>query len=261
VKVQPTTVASFTAKNARVDHFEVFGDKAYVIDSGNDNKLSVVNLLTGASRDSAANTSKLGNVIATTISGSNDGIFILTAKPSVWFYRFDTDTISEQSIAYSGWPTATAIASYASNLYLLGDSAIYKHTKNATGYSPKTEYIKTTSEEAREATGLAVDGAVYLLSHSGLHQYLSGTLKQSATTPDALKQIRNLRSTAGGDVIIGTSSDAKRVALWSAKSNLTFSKQVAPNGIKNLYDATYDQKSGNVYALVDGRLVRFQVQP
>jgi hypothetical protein len=262
VKVNPVTVAKFTAKNAKFKHFELFGDKAYAFDEGNSNALSIVTVSTGAIRTSKADFTKLGVVSATTISGSGDGIYILTDKPSVWFYRFDTDSITQQPISYGSWPKSTAIASYASNIYLLGDSAVYKHLKTSTGFSPKSDFINTTSETTRDSTSLAVDGSVYLISTSGLHRYVGGTLKQSAPLPDTLVSITNLRSTADGSVIIGTSADSKRVGVWvSGPTSLAFSKQVALSDIKSLYDATYDGKSGNVYALVDGRLVRFTIKP
>jgi hypothetical protein len=109
---------------------------------------------------------------------------------------------------------------------------------------------------------LAVDGFVYVLSPSGLHRYQSSTLEQSAPVPSALGAIHNLRSTDGGNVIVGSGNDTSRVAMWSATDNsLSFSKQVEISGIKKLYDATYDAKSGNVYALVDERLIRFATQP
>jgi hypothetical protein len=262
VKIKPVTVVNFTTKNARVDHFEYRADKVYAFDSGNDNALTIINVLTGSTRPSGAATSKMGAIVATTLSGSQDGIYILTAKPSVWFYRFDTDTVTEQLIAFGQWPKAKAIASYASNLYLLADTAIYRHAKTSTGFSPKTDYLITNDEASRDATALAVDGFVYLLSPSGLHRYAGGSLKQSAPTPEAVGPVTNLRSVDNGEVIIGTGEGSSRVAFWNAKpAAVTFSKQVALEEVTSLFDAVYEPKTGQAYALVDGRLVRFPVQP
>lgn len=262
VKIDATTVISLPAKNAQIKHFQIFDTNAYLFDAGNGNALSIVNLVTGSIKTSRANTSKLGDVINTTISSANDGLYLLTTKPSVWFYRFDTDTITEQTVAFSQWPQASAIASYASNIYLLGDSAIYKHTKNATGFSPKTDYLSTTTDEAKGTTGLAIDGSVYLLSPTGLHRYLSGALKQSAPMPDTLTSITDLRVSPGGTVIVGASSGSKRIGIWTARADtLAFSKQIAPNNLSSLYGATYDPKSRQLYATTDSRLVRIAVQP
>jgi hypothetical protein len=262
VKTKPTTVVNFTTKNARVDHFEYRADKVYAFDSGNDNSLSIINVLSGSTRPSGAATNKMGAIVATTLSGANDGIYILTNKPSVWFYRFDTDTVTEQTISFGQWPKAKAIASYASNLYLLSDTAIYRHAKTSTGFSPKVDYLITNDEASRDASALAVDGFVYLLSPSGLHRYAAATLKQSAPTPEAVGPVTNLRTTDDGTVIIGTGESSSRVAFWNAKAAaVTFSKQVALEGVTSLFDAVYEPKTGQAYALVDGRLVRFAVQP
>src|SRR5205814_731748 len=128
-----------------------------------------------------------GPIVATTPSSNNDGFFILTTKPSVWFYRVDTEALTEQSINFGQWPKASALASYGSSLYLLGDSTIYKHSKNSSGFSPKTDYLDISAhEETKGSSALAVDGSVYLLSPTGLHRYMSGSLKQSAPAPETL---------------------------------------------------------------------------
>jgi hypothetical protein len=261
VKVTPMTVAEIGVKNGRPTHFESDGNHAYVIDAGNHNVISIINLLDGVQKDSKADTSNLNDVVNTTLSASNDGMFILTSKPSVWFYRFSTDSLSELSIAYGAWPKASALASYGSNLYLLGDTSIYKHVRNATGYSPKSDYISTTTLDGK-TTGLAVDGLIYVLSDTSLNRYLASTLKQSVPTPTALKHITNLRSTAGGEVLIGTSQTSNRIAVWTSKNDqLTFDKQISLRDGKTLYDATYDQKLGKVFATIDNRFVSFALKP
>ncbi len=261
VKVSPMTVAQISAKNARPTHFESDGSHAYVFNAANHNAISIINLQTGDQKDSAANTSMLGDVANTTLSSAKDGIYILTTKPSVWFYRFANDSLSEQTLAYGQWPKATAIASYGSNLYLLGGTTIYKHVRNATGYSPSTDYISTTVS-SKNSTSLAVDGWVYITSDSGLQRYLGPTLKQSLSIPSSLGRITNLRSVAGGDFVIGTSTSSGRIALWNASTDqLAFSKQVTIGDSKKLYDALYDQKIGKVFATVDNRLVSFELKP
>lgn len=260
LKIDPTTITSLPAKNARPEHFEVFNDKAYVFDAGNQQALSIINVLTGSINTSSVNTSKLGTIAGTTLSSNQDGIFILTTTPSVWFYRFDTDTLAEQSIAYGAWPKAYGLASYASNLYLLSDGVIYKHTKNAGGFSPKSTYL-TIAEEAKGATSLAIDGSLYLSSSTGLHTYLAGQLKQSTPIPGTLKAIKNLRSTPNGMIIAGVSTESERIGLWTTRNNTaTFARQIALNNVTSLHDAVYDTKTSTVFAVVDSRLVRFSVR-
>jgi hypothetical protein len=259
-KVDISTVASFASiKNSRPTHLEIYSGKAYVIDGNNNSAIYVVNITTNSIKTSAVSTAKLGTVVATTLSSNNDGIYILTKQPGVWFYKFDTDTLTEQSAGLSGWPTATAIASYAGNLYLLGDGTIYKHVRTISGFSPKSVYLDSTQASSLTgATTLAVDGAVYALSPAGLSQFLSGTLKTTSEVPASLAKTDSLRSAGDGSTIVATDSANGRIGLWSATaSSLVFDKQYQLNGAKSLMDAGYDTKNNTIYALVDNRLVKF----
>lgn len=261
IKVHPTTLAEIGGKSGKPTYFETDGTKAYVIDSANHNTISTVSLATGTQSDSPADTSGLGDVVDTTLSSGNDGMFILTAKPSVWFYRFTGGTLTEQTVSYGSWEKATAIASYGPNLYLLGDNMVYKHVKSAAGYSPKSDYIATTGASAG-ATGLAVDGWVYLAAKAGLSRYLGPTLKQTVATPASLGTITNLSSVANGDYVLGVSASSNRIGLWDTKADLVkFNLQVALQDGKSLRDATYDAKLGKGFATVDNKLVSFPVKP
>ncbi len=262
VKIPATTIATLPSKNAQPSYLELVGTTAYVFDTKNTNSLFIINTTTGGIRTTTANTSQLGSIRATTLSSTGDGIYILTGEPAVWFYRFDNDLLSRQTIAYGQWSDAKAIASYATNLYLLTDDAIYKHTKNATGFSPKSSYLTTTSTPQQHATALAIDGSVYLLSPTGLQRYLAGALQESVPLPPQLATANNLRSATNADVIIATSSQTNRIGLWTIKTlGLTFSKQIAPTGITKLQTALYEPRSGNIYALADNKLIRLAVQP
>ena len=258
VKIDPVTVVIFNAKNAKPQHFEVNSSKAYIIDAANKNQISIINLTNKTQTGSKTDTSKLGDVKATTLSTANDGMYILTAEPAVWFYRFDTDSLARQSVGLSDWPNAAAIGSYASNLYLLGPDMIYKHQRTSTGFSPRSNYLVAGSDSVAGASALAVDGAVYALKPGGLERYIAGTLKQTAEVPDKLAGASDLRSYANGEVIIATADQTRRIGVWAATDNdMNLTKQVGLNGVKALYDTSYVVSTGTAYALVDGRLVSF----
>jgi hypothetical protein len=261
-KTDVTTIAAVTSKNAKLSQMQLVGTTAYVIDTGNRNTIDIINLSTGTIKASSADTSKLNDVVATTISGNSDGLYILTKQPSIWFYRFDTDTLTQQTITYGQWPSATAVASYTSNLYLLGAGKVYKHVKNATGFSPKTEYLTLATDTTKGATSLAIDGAIYLLSPTGLHRFLGTTLKQSAPIPDTLAGATDLRISPSGSLIIATNPKTSRIGIWNFKNEtLTFSRQLSLNHVNHVLATDYDAKSGYLYALADNRIVRISVQP
>ncbi len=257
--VNPTTVVSFSQiKNAKPTHFELNTNKLYAFDSNNNSAIYIVNTTTNSIKTSAADTAKLGSVLATTLSSANDGIFILTAKPAVWFYSFAGDTLAEQSVGIGGWEPATSIASYATNLYLLGDQAIYKHLKTIGGYAPKTEYLTAAQTSGlTDAKAIAVDGAVYVISPTGLRQYLAGVLKATAVVPDSLSGSTILRSVNAGSTIISSDPKSNRIGYWDASKSLVLSRQFSLNGVKSLYDVTQDAATSTDYALVDGRIVKF----
>lgn len=256
VRVTPSTVAEL-GKDVKASHFEIAGGKAYIIDSSDHNQIIITTLSNGATRFSKANLATAGDVIATTISSSNDGIYLLTSTPSVWFYRFDSDSATVQKVSYGSWSKAIAIGSYASNLYLLNpDGSVFKYTHNATGFSPKVVYLSTTKSNGKP-TALAVDGSVYVASEAEIRQYVSAQSKQASPIPPELGTITNLRSSTDDNFLIGTSSSSKRVALWANAAALTFSRQIELEGVSEVRDATFDSSTQTFYALVDNKLVRF----
>jgi hypothetical protein len=256
---QITTVVSFAEfKNSQPSHMELTATKAYVFDAKNNSALYVVNLATNTIKKSGANTARLGTIKATTLASTGDGIYILTAGPSVWFYRFDTDTLTEQAVGLGQWPAAKALASYAGNLYLLGEDVIYKHLRTLGGFSTKSTYLSgTPTNGLKESSAMAIDGSVYVLTPVGVRQYLAGALTATAEVPESLRSITSLHAPAGADLLIGAAGSSKRVGLWSTDQKVTFVEQYELGNIGALYDVGYDAKSKTVYALVDGRLVKF----
>jgi hypothetical protein len=100
------------------------------------------------------------------------------------------------------------------------------------------------------------------MGDTSLNQYVSAAFTQKAAVPSSLGAIGNLRSAASGNVILGISPSTSRIAVWSDKNDkLTLSKQISLRDGKKLYDATYDQKQGKVFATVDNRLVSFPFKP
>jgi hypothetical protein len=255
-RVNPTTVTSFSSiKNNKSVFLELNNGKAYTFDANNNSALYIVNLTTNELTTSNADTAKLGEITATTLSSSGDGMYILTKKPSVWFYRFDNDSLAEQSVGIGQWEPGQAIASYSGNLYILSDDVVYKHVRTYSGYSPKSAYL--SGPNVKGASSLAVDGSVYVGAAAGLKLFLSGSLKATADMPSSLAASQNLRSTNAGNTLIASSPATKRIGLWDASKSLSLSKQYELNGVKALYDADYDGKTKTAYALVDGRLVKF----
>jgi len=255
-----TTITSLSSqKNAKPTHMEVYGGKAYLIDKNNYSAIYVVNITTKSIKKSTADTSKLGNVVATTLSSDNQGMYILSAEPSVWFYRFSDDSVTRQAVALNEWESGSAIASYAGNLYILSTDGIYKHVKTLSGFSPKIAYLAAgQSAQLAGAKSMAVDGNVYTLKEKELSVYLAGALKTTVVVPSGLSAGSILRLSADTNSLVAVSPTAGRLGTWSTASGLIFIRQYAFNDVKDLYDAAYDSALQTGYALVDGRVVSFK---
>lgn len=258
--VNATTIASIGSSQSQLKHFEIYQDKAYIFDATNNNQLSIVDLASGSTVTSKANTSELGVVEDTTISGSNTGIYILTNEPSIWFYSFATGALIKEPASSAGWPSAQAIGSYGSNIYLLVNGTIIKYTKTAAGYSSGLPEI--TSATSMPATALAVDGSIYVASGAGLDRYFGGQLTSSAVLPAGVTKLTGLRSTDNAGLIIGTGATTGRIVAWSVGvSGLNFKSQFALNNVSTIYAATFNPANSSVYVSVPGKLLSFPYRP
>ncbi|MBW4061418.1 hypothetical protein HJC99_02505 [Candidatus Saccharibacteria bacterium] len=256
VMVTPTTVANFTAfKGATPSFIEVNAGSVYAVDRAN-GTIYVVDLATNLVKKASVDTSKVGKVVATTLSSTGDGIYLLTAQPSVWFYKFNGNSLAQLSLGLSGWEPASAISSYAGNLYLLSGSQIEKHVRTSTGFSPGVAYLSGTTTVPNPSS-LAVDGFVYLGGSDGLYQYLAGAATTSVPARSGLTNLARLRPTSASQ-LIGVDSSSSRIGVWSDATTLSFIGQYSLSGIKVLSDAVYDPTSKTYYASADGRIVSFQ---
>jgi hypothetical protein len=256
VPVSPSTITRFP-NSPGSKHFEIHNGKAYVFYGDN---LSIVNLTSGVASPSGADLSEVGNIVSTSLTSDGNGILLLTDKPDVWFYQFSSDSATRLYVTSgTSWPHALAVASFASNIYSLGSTAVMKQTRNSIGYGAPTNSLQFATDSYQT---FAVDGSIYLLNKSVMYRYLSGVLKQTVQTPTPLGSPADLRSTDGGRVLVATDIANRTVVLWTATdSSLAYDKSLLVQGVSKLYDSTFDSSSGNVYALADNLLVRFSVQP
>jgi hypothetical protein len=254
-EVNSTTVTTFPGAKAAPQQFEIYRGRGYFFDANDQNQLSIVNLTSGSITNSSAQTQSLGVVIDTTLAGSNSGIFVLTNAPAVWFYSFNTDSLTKEATS-TQWPKAQAIGSFGTNLYLLVNGSVIKYTKTGSGYS--TGSVEMSSASGTSATALAVDGSIYIATSTNLNRYFGGVLAQTLTVPQGLTELTHLRSTTDNTLIIATDPTTARIGLWSATpSTLTFNQQLGISHATKIYAATYDPTTGLIYATTTGKLLSF----
>lgn len=255
-----TTIVSLSSqKNAKPTHMEISAGNAYLVDKNNDSAIYVVNMSTKSIMKSSADTSKLGNVIATTLSSDGQGMYLLSSEPNVWYYRFSDGSLARQAVALNEWENGSAIASYAGNLYILSADGIYKHVKTLSGFSPKASYFPAGQPaQLSGAKALAIDGNVYTLKDKEINQYLAGVLSSTAAIPSGLSEGSVLKLSVDGNSLMVVSPGSKHLGTWSTANGPVVIHQYALNGTKELYDAAYDSALKTGYALVDGRVVSFK---
>ena len=251
-RVNASTVT--TLAKSDYSHIELSGAFAYIF---NDTSISVVNITTKTTFASKASSSNLGKIVSTALSSAGDGVYILTKAPSIWFYKFDSDNLSEITLGANTWEAGSAISSYNGNLYVLANGTIYRHLRTITGFSPKAVAVGAdTSPGLASSHGLAIDGTVYTLTPKGLEGFLAG----SPTTPLPLPQSLLSPTTtirAGANTIIVTDPTTKRIGIISTRgASPVLISQISINDISSLQDANYDETAKLIYALSGAKLIQ-----
>lgn len=251
---QPKLIKDLTSPNQTAERMELVGNKIVIFGSGKNAAIRVMNLGTSAVTVSNTKFASIGAVTATSVSASGDGVYILTSTPSVWLYTPANDVLTQQTVAYGSWPSGSAIAAYASNLYILADNTIYKYVRAATGFSPRTTYLSLLGDNAGAST-MAIDGSVYTLNPNQLTEFVAGVQQATAKLPVAIAGTDHLRSAANGKFVTAVNSNAKRIIVFSSSSNsLAFQSQLGIQDVTKLADGIYDPASGNVIILADDKL-------
>jgi hypothetical protein len=209
---------------------------------------------------SAGPSQAAGKLVDITASAAGDGVYLLSAQPAVWFYRFDGNSLSKLSVSFEDWPAGRAIASYGSNLYVLANdgSQVYKHIKTAGGFSGKSAYFSPdTAASIAGSPAMAVDGAIYLAQTNGIKRFLQGRLDTSLNSlPESLHQISRLESVADGKLIVGRDSKTNRIGLFSASTTtLIYLKQLEFKKVTQLAGVSADSKGQTLFGIADGKLV------
>jgi hypothetical protein len=256
--ITPTVLSDLsTLSSSKPTHLELVG--ATTVLAANDG--TVYTTTEAKAPTVAANKpTGFGSLVATTASSTGDGIYLLTDEPAVWFFNLSSSVLTKQSATLDGWVKGKSISSYSGNLYVLADdsSQVWKFTKTTAGFGAKTGYF-AAGTAITDATGLAVDGSVYLTTPNGIKRYTKGVQDQASTTiPDALKQPAEL--SVAGTTIITRDSKSNRIGVFTAPDNtIAYSKQITLRDITTLTSIRLDAKGTTIYAIADNKLVSLPV--
>jgi tetratricopeptide (TPR) repeat protein len=257
--LKPTELIALSQLNPKPTHIELIDNKLYLASDKNSPVYSY-DLTAGTMSTIAEASAGLGNVTASAVSSTNDGVYFLTDEPAVWFLKSSDNSLTKQSLSNGAWPAGKAIGSYAGNLYILASDGnqVYKHVPTQAGFSaPATYFSGAVAPEAASSTGMAVDGSIYTSGDYGLKRFISGRLDVSATLPDSLKQPASVHSLVDSGTIVLRDGQTQRIGLVTATdASLTFSKQLKLDGVATLAGLTGDPKGTVLYVLSPDKLYK-----
>ncbi|HSX15159.1 MAG TPA: hypothetical protein VLE72_04660, partial [Candidatus Saccharimonadales bacterium] len=257
-KVNPGQLADFSALgNAKPSLMVAVGSQLIFIDPSAASSIYRYDTAKAKLDIVADHPAKLGHVVAATPSSSGDGVYLLTDQPAVWFYNSNDSSLSQQTSA-ADWPKGKAIASYAGNLYIMADDAIYKLTRTAGGFSAKAAYPINDPSVLTNATTLAVDGNIYVGNAKGFTRILSGVVQKSDLIfPSNLMNPRAIISTNAAKSITVNDAKSNRIGLFSFDGAAIQSNgQISINGINTIYQTTGASSDKTMYVLADQKLVK-----
>jgi hypothetical protein len=262
VHVNASAVHNLAAlSNTKPRFMQNIGNKLALFNDTNGLSVSTLDLSNVTLKNGATATDS-GKIISTTPSSAGDGVFILTDKPAVWFWRDSDGSLLEQTISFGTWPKGLSIASYNANLYLLAEDGkqIFKYSRTLSGFSGATAYFDKDTSTVAVASGLAVDGNVYTLGAKNLRRYLSGALKLSSDSiPSTLTQPRQLMTYPAANLVLSVDAKSGRLASFtSTDDSLSLFHQYDITGAGAIQSATYDTRTKQIYALTEtSGVVRF----
>lgn len=247
-------------KDGNPAFLELVGKNLVVI--GGDTVPTIATIDIGSKKVSVSSkdTKSVGKVVAT--AASENGVFLLTAKPSVWLFKPSDGSLTEQDGA---WVKGKAIASYNGNIYVLREDSSQVLRFFGSGdnsFGDPTNYVTSGADNLAGTNALVVDGSVVAAGGSQIERFFTGSFAQkSGKLPDELKDIDQIRSYSDGGLFLVRDGSTGRIGTLTFDSSvISFAKQYELSGNKDLRSfASADAVT--VYALDKDKIVTFSLAP
>lgn len=132
--------------------------------------------------------------------------------------RLDTGTNTYSTVALGAdAKPPTAIATYNNRLYVLSpdDRQIWRYQASGSDYNGRAPWVKGSTPLLGNATGLAIDGDVFVLTRDGLISKFSSGEQQpwEAAAPGAVAA-RRLMTIPGSDVLFAMDAGTNELYHW-----------------------------------------------
>lgn len=150
---------------------------------------------------------------------------------------------------------------YQSRLYLLdtANKAILRSNVSGTSFGPATSWLKQSYDELSTATGLAVDGSIYVtLSNGTIEQFTAGTKDAVTfgTIDPALTAPTQLWTSAASTKLYVLEPSQKRIVVFVKSSHKLLVQYVA-DGLSGAAAFSVDEKNKTIYVVTAAGLSKF----
>jgi serine/threonine protein phosphatase PrpC len=235
-------------------HLEILGNKLVMI-SSDDGSIYTYDLTSRQLLTVALKPAGVGKIVASTAASDNEGVYILTDAPAVWY--FNGTSLAKQTPGFGDWPKGSDIASYAGNLYILAhdNSQIFKHLRTIGGFSGRTGYLIGSASELSESKTMAIDGNIYTAGPFGIKRFLAGKLDHSLPLPDSLSKSHQIVSFASGNRLLVLDNTNGRLGVISTDGPIpTLLQQLLLIGAPKIVDAKADATGRTIFVLTPNKV-------
>lgn len=118
----------------------------------------------------------INGIITATTPKEDDKIVFLTKNSELASYDTNSGRLVSKQIAVSEGSVLSTISIYNQSLYSIDNkkNQIIKHSQTQTGYDRGTNWLKNTETDLSNATSLAIDGDLFVLTKNDLYKFSSG---------------------------------------------------------------------------------------
>lgn len=216
----PTLVADLNANGQAVNatSLVVQKDFAYAIDT-TQNALRTVNLNDGTVGSLAA---PEGVTLVAVGTGQAEPLVVGSNRT---LFTVKNGTLTPFSVPSTSKASSTAsLTTYGKRVYAVDpeNGMIWRYSASTNALSSEAGYLKAASDEARQATGIAIDSSVYLSTEDHIVKFTSGERDNwsiGAVDP-AIKTLSSVWTEADANVIISADPQNKRVLIFTKAGKL-----------------------------------------
>ena len=260
-RVKATQVYKSPSDNSKYTSITGLADLIYCIDKTSG---EIISINKGGSVKTVATSKDLKNISSLTSSASLNALYALSDSG---LYQIKPDgAVTKQNSSSTAWPNSVAIAAYLQNIYLLGsdDNQIYRFTKTASGFGPRSSYIKKPASELLSgATALTVNGKIFVAKSNGSVLMFELGEQQDFNISKPPADLSDISAIAyledENQLILLNPNKNAFILLQLRDGGADYLRELVVNGTSPIYSFIYDKTSKNVFYTSTNSVGRFPI--